>query len=501
LTGLYRSRFERGLSGASASFISSLVEDERILDCDIRATMAHDIMLYERGIISHKDLRAILGALQEIEEKGEMKGSYEDVHELLESKVIDAVGLEAGGKMHTARSRNDQVNVAIRMRVRADILNLCSAILGLMRAILNQAGRYAGQMMPLYTHTQRAQVGTLGHYLLSQLDAISRDFERLMQAYTRVNLNPLGACAIGGTSFPIDRKRTAALLGFGGLVENSIDAVSSRDFVLEVAAAIAILMANLSRMSEDLILWSTYEFNFVEIGDEYASPSSAMPQKKNPCTLELVRARTGRTYGSLVAMLAETKGLPTGYNRDLQDLKPPLWASLDLAISSVEVLTGVLSTLKVNRRNLMEATNSGFLTALDLAEQVVQRCGLSFREAHRLVGALVRKCLADGKRLTDLRAEEIRRISSKTIGKEVGLSKGFLRTALDPHLCLLRRDHTGSPNPSEVRRMLRSRRRHLDGYESDLGARLGAIRSSENLLSRTVKRYMRERRGDGRYSE
>jgi len=498
---LYRSRFEKGLSDTSASFISSLVEDERIFDCDIMATMAHDIMLYEQGIISHKDLRSILGALREIAEKREMNGQrFEDVHELLESKVIGAVGLETGGKMHTARSRNDQVNVAIRMRVRADILDLCATILGLMRTILRLAERYADQMMPLYTHTQRAQVGTLGHYLLSQIDAISRDFERLMQAYARVNLNPLGACAIGGTSFPIDRKRTAALLGFEGLVENSIDAVSSRDFVLEVAAAIAILMANLSRISEDLILWSTHEFNFIEIGDEYASPSSVMPQKKNPCTLELTRSRAGRTYGSLIAMLAAAKGLPTGYNRDLQDLKPPLWASFDSAISSVKVLTGVLSTLKVVRRSLKEATNSGFLTAVDLAEQVVQKRGLSFREAHRLVGALVKRCLADGRRLTDLRADEIRRISSKTIGKEVSLSERFLRISLDPHICLLRRNPSGSPNPKEVRRMLRSRKKRLDEDELDLGARLAALRSSENLLSSTVKRYMRERQGDRRYS-
>jgi len=494
MTGLYRSRFEKGLTGASASFISSLAEDERIFDCDIRATMAHDVMLHERGIISHKDLRAILGALRGIEEGGEMNGGhFEDVHELLESKVINAVGLEAGGKMHTARSRNDQVNVAIRMRVRSDILDLCETILGLMKAALRLAERYADQMMPLYTHTQRAQVGTLGHYLLSHIDVISRDFKRLMEAYARVNLNPLGACAIGGTSFPIDRKRTTALLGFDGLMENSIDAVSSRDFVLEVAAAIAILMANLSRMAEDLILWSTYEFSFMEIGDEYASPSSVMPQKKNPCTLELMRARAGRTYGSLIAMLNAAKGLPTGYNRDLQDLKPPLWASFDIAKSSVNVLTGVLSTLKVDRRSLAGATNEGFLTAVDLAEQVVQKYALSFREAHRLVGALVKRCLSQGRRLTDLRADEIRRISSRTIGKEIVLSKRFLRIALDPHLCLLRRCHTGSPNPKEVRRMLRSRKKHLGECESELGARLAALRSSEILLSGTVKRYMRER--------
>lgn len=494
MTGLYRSRLKKGLTGASASFISSLVEDDRIFYCDIRATMAHDVMLYERGIISHKDLRAILGALREIEEKGEMNGGhFEDVHELLESKVISAVGLEAGGRMHTARSRNDQVNVAIRMRVRSDILDLCATVLGLMKTALRLAERHADQMMPLYTHTQRAQVGTLGHYLLSHIDAVSRDFERLMEAYARVNLNPLGACAIGGTSFPIDRKRTTALLGFDGLMENSIDAVSSRDFILEVAAAIAILMANISRMAEDLILWSTYEFHFMEIGDEYASPSSVMPQKKNPCTLELTRARAGRTYGSLIAMLTAAKGLPTGYNRDLQDMKPSLWASFDLAKSSINVLTGVLSTLEVDRRSLEGVTNEGFLTAVDLAEQLVQKYALSFREAHRLVGALVKRCLSQGRRLADLRADEIRRISSRTIGKEVVLSKRSLRIALDPHLCLLRRGHTGSPNPKEVRRMLRSRKKHLAEHESELDARLAALRSSEVLLSGTVKRYMRDR--------
>lgn len=491
---MYRSRFEKGLADTSASFISSLSEDERIFDQDIVATMAHDIMLYEQRILKLQDLRAILQALQEIRKRKGMDGQhFEDVHEFLESKVISAVGLATGGKMHTARSRNDQVNVAIRMRLRTDILDLCAAILELSRTILRLAGRYIAQLMPLYTHTQRAQVGTLGHYLMSQVDLFSRDFERLMQSYARVNLNPLGACAIGGTSFPIDRKRTSALLGFGGLVENSIDAVSSRDFAIEAVAAIAILMSNLSRMSEDLILWSTSEFNFIEIGDEYASPSSVMPQKKNPCTLELIRAKTGRASGSLILMLTGIKGLPTGYNRDLQDLKPPIWTSFDIAIASIKVLTGILSTLKVNRRILEEASSTGFLTAVDLAEQIVQRHDLSFREAHRLVGALVKRCLATDRQLSDLRAEEIRRISSNTLGREIGLSKKFLSMALDPHLCLMRRKSTGSPNPNELRRMLRSRKANLDRAESVLNARLASLRSSEALMARTVKRYMRER--------
>jgi argininosuccinate lyase len=490
---MYRSRFEKGLADKSASFISSLSEDDRIFDQDIVATMAHDIMLHEQGILKIQELKAILRALQDIRARGKLDGQrFEDVHELLESEVISAIGLATGGRMHTARSRNDQVNVAIRMRIRADILDLCAAILGLSREMLRLAGRYASRIMPLYTHTQRAQVGTLGHYFLAQVDLISRDFERLMQSYARVNLNPLGACAIGGTSFPIDRRRTSALLGFQGLVENSIDAVSSRDFAIEVVAGIANLMANLSRMSEDLILWSSQEFNFLEIGDEYASPSSVMPQKKNPCTLELIRARTGRAYGSLLSMLAQVKGLPTGYNRDLQDLKPQIWNGFDVAMASVLVLTGVLSSLKVNGRALEEASRQGFLTAVDLAEEIVQRYGLSFREAHRVVGALVRRCHTTGRGLSDLRAEEVKELSASAIGREVGLSKNFLRKALDPHRCLLRRRSTGSPNPSEIRGMLRSRKGHLEGEELILNERLAALRSSERLMAHTVKRYMGE---------
>jgi argininosuccinate lyase len=495
LKGVYRSRFKKGLSEATSNFISSLAEDERIFDYDVMGTMAHNIMLYEQRILSLDDLRAILHALQEIRGRSDdaKHGGFEDVHEFLESEVISSAGMAKGGKVHTARSRNDQVVVAMRMRIRSDILDLCESILGLMKAALSLAERNAESIMPLYTHTQRAQVGTFGHYLLSQLDALARDFDRLMGAYARVNLNPLGACAIGGTSFPIDRRRTSELLGFEGLVENSIDAVSSRDFVLEVVGAIAVLMTDLSRIAEDLIVWSTSEFSFTVIADEYASPSSFMPQKKNPCSLELVRARAARTYGCLMNVLAVVKGLPTGYNRDLQDMKPPLWASFDTASASLDILTGVLSTLRVNRRRMREAAEAEFLMAVDLAELIVQKYGLSFREAHGLVGAMVKRSLATGRRLSELRAEEVRMISASSLGEEIGLSRSFISTALNPRRCLRRRESTGSPSPIEMRRMLRARKVVLRRRWMSLNAHRQTLASSEKRLSDTVKRYMGER--------
>ncbi|MGQ9513768.1 MAG: argininosuccinate lyase [Thermoproteota archaeon] len=494
MKGIYRSRLKRGLTGASASFISSLSEDRRILDFDIMGTMAHDIMLYEHGMMGIEDLRAILSSLQAIKEKGELvNGDFEDVHEFLEAKVIEAVGPERGGKMHTARSRNDQVVLAVRMRIRDDILRLCKEVLEMMEVLHQLAKRYAAQMMPLYTHTQGAQVGTFGHYLMSYIDALSRDFDRLMKAYSTVNLNPLGACAIGGTSFPIDRRRTSILLGFEGIIENSIDAVSSRDFVVEVISAISILMSHLSRISEDLIIWSTSEFNYIEIADEYASPSSIMPQKKNPCVLELIRAKTGRVYGSLLHSLTLVKGLPTGYNRDLQETKPPLWSSFDTTESSLEVLKGIFLTLKVNSRRMEEASRRWFMTAVDLAEEIVQRYGLSFRQAHKLVGAIVERCFDTKREPSELGSEEIRRIAISSIGKEVNLSRAFIRMAMDPHRCLQRRRSIGSPNPREIRRMLRSRKHKIDRMRAELNARVSALARSEKNLLLTVKKYMGEK--------
>jgi argininosuccinate lyase len=279
-------------------------------------------MLYENKIITKADVKKILSALESIKkEKFEKKSDAEDIHELIESLVIKRAGSVSGGKMHSARSRNDQVSLDMRMKIRDDINILCSCILDTIEALVSLAQQHQKTVMPLYTHLQQAQAGVFSHYLLSYADSLFRDIERLYVAYGRVNQSPLGAGPVGGTSLPIDRRSTAKMLGFHGIVENSIDATSTRDFVAEYVSVVAILMTNLSKIAEDFVIWSTSEFSFIELADEFTSPSSVMPQKKNPDILELTRGKTSEVIGHLMAILATIKGLATGYGRDLQQIK------------------------------------------------------------------------------------------------------------------------------------------------------------------------------------
>ncbi|HDJ04413.1 MAG TPA: argininosuccinate lyase, partial [Candidatus Bathyarchaeota archaeon] len=332
--GIYRARLGKAPNKKIVKFLSSIEDDYRIFEADIEGTEAHNIMLYEQQVLSRRDLVRILSSLEKLKREYEsgkvkIKPEYEDVHEFIETYVIRDVGIEAGGKLHTGRSRNDQVALDIRMVLRWALIEVGEGILHLTYSLLKKAEEHKETLMPLYTHTQHAQVGTLGHYLLAYVDILLRDLERLDSCYRRVNLSPLGAGPIGGTSIPIDRMRTASLLGFDGVVENTIDAVSSKDVEIESLSILANLMSTLSRIAEDLILWSSSEFSFIELADEYSSTSSIMPQKKNPCTLELVRGRTGRVFGALNGVLNIVKGLTTGYNRDLQEVKHHLWAGID----------------------------------------------------------------------------------------------------------------------------------------------------------------------------
>ena len=305
-----------------------MVEDLRIFEDDIDGTEAHDIMLHEQDVIPLDALKLILSALEEIRSewrRGEVEvgAEFEDIHEYVEKRVIEKVGIEVGGMIHTGRSRNDQVMVDLRLRVREDLLETADRVLDLVDALFGQAELHIDTLMMLYTHGQHAQVGTFAHYLTAYADALLRDFQRLMECYNRVNRNPLGSGPIGGTSIRIDRGKTTELLGFDGLVENSIDATSGRDWAIETAAMYAILMSSLSRAAADLIEWSTTEFGYVELADEYSSSSSIMPQKKNPSTLELIRGKTGEVYGAMTELLTMVKGVPSGYYQDLQGTKPP----------------------------------------------------------------------------------------------------------------------------------------------------------------------------------
>jgi argininosuccinate lyase len=491
--GLYRSRLSEKVDKAAGIFMSSLEDDRKMLLEDIVGTEAHDIMLCERGIVSRSDLKKILHALEKIRKGAEkrtlrIEGAYEDIHEFLEDQVIREIGVEAGGKLHTARSRNDQVVLDIRMRTRTELDRISQKLLELIQGLLGRVSDTKDIPMILYTHTQHAQIGNFAHYLLAQVDIFCRDFERLSSCYTRVNQNPLGGSAIGGTRFSIDRSRTALLLGFDGVVENSVDAVSSRDFAIETVSCLSTLMVNMSRIAEDLIIWSSSEFGYVEVSDEYASTSSIMPQKKNPCTLELIRGKTGQVCSSLVDLLISMKGVPTGYSRDLQSTKPPLWSALKTVRESLEVMSGVISSLNVNREKWIGATQDTYAVAVDLAEELTAT-GLPFRQSHNLVGKLVKYLIEHRLRMKDVKPEMIADISQKTIGIKVKLPDAELSHMLDPYCSLEARRSMGSPSPKEVERMFQERRKKVEGYLDIVESRTAKLEGANFELKRQVEKY------------
>ena len=485
---LYRGRVSKPMREDAFQFVSSLQEDQRILIDDLLGTVAHVVALREAGILG-TEAGKILEVLIDLFGKtlaGELRleGKFEDVHEFIESAVVQRLGMEVGGKMHTGRSRNDQVALAVRLRTREEINRTSELLLSLARSLLKRAGETAELPFPLYTHTQQAQVGTLGHYFLSKFDELMEDFERLSDCYRRANLCPLGACAIGGTSFPLQREKVAELLGFDGLVENSVQAVSSRAFMLETASVLSILMSDLSRLAEDLILWSTEEFRYISISEEFASTSSVMPQKVNPCTLELVRARAAEVAGICSGLFSTLKGLITGYNRDLQETKPQLWHCFDLTQNSLRVMEGVISSLEVEREKCVQAAEKSYAVALDLAEALVREKGLPFRQAHMVVGRVVRRAFESGRRLNEISPHELEE-EAAVVGIKLKVDVEFIRKYTDPLTSLQARKSRGSPNPAEVRRMLTERSQVLERARALLSEREErVVRALSNLLAK-----------------
>jgi argininosuccinate lyase len=384
----------------------------RLYDHDIEGSVAHCRMLEKQGIIPPADAGKILEALAEIRtEIG--SGAFrfvqtdEDIHMAVERGLIERIG-PAGGKVHTGRSRNDQVSLDMRLYLRDEIGDILKLVAGLQKTFVALARRELDTIMPGYTHMQKAQPVLLSHYLLAFREMLGRDAARLAECLERVNVMPLGSAALAGTSLPLDRKYTAKLLGFKAISANSMDAVADRDFVAEFIFDASLLMMHLSRFCEDLIIWSSGEFGFVEISDAYTTGSSIMPQKKNPDVAELVRGKTGRVYGNLVKILTVLKGLPMTYNRDLQEDKEPLFDTVDTVKMSLVVLNGMAGNLTFNRSRMSEEAAKGFSTATDVAEYLVTR-GVPFREAHGIVGRLVGHCIAKGKDLSDLSLREFRK--------------------------------------------------------------------------------------------
>ena len=404
-------RFEEPTDRRVEAFTSSLHFDRRLFRYDIEGSVAHARMLGRQGIITKGEARAIVAGLRKVladieTENFIFRPDDEDIHMAIEKALTERIG-DVGGKLHTGRSRNDQVALDIRLYLRAEICRVLGFIAELKAGFLALAKKECGTIMPGYTHLQKAQPVLLSHYLLAFWEMLVRDEARFRDCLKRINVMPLGAGALAGTGLPIDRIYVARLLHFPAVSENSMDAVSDSDFVAEFIFAASLTMMHRSRFCEDLVLWSTEEFGYVEIADAFTTGSSIMPQKKNPDVAELIRGKTGRVYGHLVSLLTILKGLPMTYNRDLQEDKEPLFDTVDTLQASLGVLAGMIGRLTFNRKRMEKGAQGGFSTATDVAEYLVLK-GVPFREAHGIVGKLVAFCIKNEKTLTDLTLKEFR---------------------------------------------------------------------------------------------
>lgn len=449
------------------NFTSSIKADQRLLENVVRINKAHVIMMAERHILDQKKAALLLQALGKIDVGRDItETSTEDVHMYVEESVHEAVGQEIGGDLHIGKSRNDQVSTAIRMTLRENLIKIMSALTDIQEKLLAAAEKHTETLIPGYTHTQPAQPITFAHYLLSFFDAFNRDLERLMESYRRVNRSPMGAGALAGTSFPLNRERIAEVLGFNAIVENTLDATGSRDFIVEAEAALTMVALNVSRLIEDLILWSSPHFKIVELPDEFTSTSSIMPQKKNPEVPEVIRARVSDIAGNLLATVMTLKSLPSGYNMDFQEITPKLWESIDSLSSSLSMLSSLIPTLRVSETIPSELLN--FTTSTELANMLVRKYGVSFRGAHRIVGTLVRDLIEKDLSLSDVTPDMIKSVSSRVVGSSVTMTEEDIRYSLDPKKFVEAHNVKGGPCRTEVSRMLRSRGQELAVWREKL---------------------------------
>jgi argininosuccinate lyase len=409
-------RFKEPTDRLVEAFTSSLSVDRRLYAHDIQGSVAHCKTLTRAKVLTQREAGRIIQGLARV--KAELAGSRfrfkavdEDIHMAIERRLTELIG-PLGGKLHTGRSRNDQVALDIRLYLRDDLKNLVEKLASFQRALLSRARAHGDVAMPGYTHLQRAQPVLFAHHLLAYVEMIERDKGRVRDAWARLDVMPLGSGALAGSNYPVDRRYTAALLGFDAVTNNSLDAVSDRDFAVEVVAALSLVMMHLSRLSEELILWASQEFQFVDLPDAFCTGSSMMPQKKNPDVPELVRGKTGRVYGHLLGLLTTLKGLPLSYNRDLQEDKEALFDALDTVTSSLEVYTALIKRIKVNRSVLRKAATGGGMLATELADYLVTK-GVPFREAHAITGRIVRSCLDRDRELQELTLADLRGFSNQ----------------------------------------------------------------------------------------
>ena len=458
---LWGGRFQKETDSLVNDFNSSIQFDGRMYKEDIMGSLAHAAMLAKQGIISPEDGAAIVAGLREVladieSGKAELTEDNEDIHMNVETLLTAKIG-DAGKRLHTGRSRNDQVAVDLRLYLRHEMAAIRADILDLQRAILEQAKQYQQAVMPGYTHLQRAQPISFAQHLLAYGAMLSRDVTRLEDCGKRMNECPLGCGALAGTTYPIDRFLTAETLGFDRPMGNSLDGVSDRDYALELMSALSILMMHLSRFSEEIILWCSWEFKFIELDDGYSTGSSIMPQKKNPDVAELVRGKTGRVYGDLMGLLTAMKGLPLAYNKDMQEDKEAVFDAVDTVKMCLQVFAPMVATMKVKPENMKKAAQGGFINATDLADYLVKK-GLPFRSAYKISGQIVAHCIAQGQVLQTLPLEVYRSYSD--------LFDEDLYQDIDLTACVRKRVSEGGTSPASVEAQLAWVRQRLEKEEN-----------------------------------
>jgi len=442
---LWSGRFDKNTDELVDQLNASITFDKRFFKEDITGSIAHATMLGAQGIIAKEEADKIIEALKGIMvdmEAGKIPFliSDEDIHMCVEAELTRRIG-DTGKRLHTARSRNDQVALDFRMYMKKEVLEIRAMILSLIEVLVNMAEKNTDTIMPAYTHLQRAQPSTFAHYMMAYANMLKRDVLRLEDAYERMDENPLGCGALCGTTHPIDRRMTADLLGFARVCENSLDGVSDRDYVIEVLSALSTLMMHLSRFSEEIILWCSWEFKFIELDDAYSTGSSIMPQKKNPDIAELVRGKTGRVYGSLMGFLTIMKGLALAYNKDMQEDKEQVFDAIDTVKACLPVFTAMIDTMTVKPDNMYKAASRGFINATDCADYMVKK-GLPFREAYTVVGRLVNHCISIDKTLEQLTLEELRGFSD--------IFEEDVFEAIDLKTCVAMRLSQGGPSKPSV---------------------------------------------------
>ena len=454
---LWGGRFTKETDQVVYDFNASISFDKRLYKEDIKGSIAHVTMLAAQGVLNRDEQQEIVKGLESILKdvesgKLEISEKYEDIHSFVEAVLIERIG-DAGKKLHTGRSRNDQVALDMKLYIREEIDMMDLSLRALLETLLNLMEKHTDTVMPGFTHLQKAQPVTLAHHLGAYFEMFRRDRERLADTRDRMNLCPLGAGALAGTTYPLDREFTASLLGFAGATRNSMDSVSDRDYLIEFLSNLSMIMMHLSRFSEEIILWNSNEYGFVELDDTYATGSSIMPQKKNPDIAELVRGKTGRVYGALISLLTTMKGLPLAYNKDMQEDKEFSFDAIDTVKGCVLLFTGMLSTIQFKEENMAASARKGFTNATDAADYLVGK-GVPFRDAHGIVGRLVLRCIEEGKAMDDLTMEEYRQ-ESDAFGDDI-------YEAISMKTCVEKRLTKGGPAPEAVTEHIRACREYLD---------------------------------------